>query len=159
MMLRCGCTGCEPLEGKGLWPWHRDQTQRGDDRTTGTLKVLPSLSQQINCEPNVLIQTYMICDRVSKGNSYTGTRGSLEQYSWRDMVEAINRHPCIVWIAISSYSQHAAYTNLQGVLLLSYQFEPCPDLRVLPFGWVSVQIGGPHPKKEARCKKLSWHSL
>lgn len=35
MMLRCGCTGCEPLEGQGPWPWHRDQTERGDDRTTG----------------------------------------------------------------------------------------------------------------------------
>ena len=41
--------------------------------------------------------------------------------------------------------------------MLSYQFERCPDLRVLLFGRVSVQIDGPYPKKEARCKKLSWH--
>lgn len=48
---------------------------------------------------------------------------------------------------MSSFSQHAAYTNLQGVLPLSYQFELRPDLRVSPFDWVLVQvlvqIGGP----------------
>jgi hypothetical protein len=64
-MLRFGCTGCEPLEGQGLWPWHRDQNKRGDDRTTGTLQVLPSLPLWADCEPDMSIQTYMICDRVS----------------------------------------------------------------------------------------------
>lgn len=31
---RCGC------EEQGSWPWHRDQTKRGGERTAGTLQVI-----------------------------------------------------------------------------------------------------------------------
>lgn len=69
------------------------------------------------------------------------------------------RRPCIARHGSQylSYSQHVAHGNLPRKLVLSYQFELRPDLRVLPFDWVSLQIGESSTKREARCKKLSWH--
>lgn len=36
---RCGCAAVKGTS-QGSWPWHRDQTKRGGERTAGTLQVI-----------------------------------------------------------------------------------------------------------------------
>jgi hypothetical protein len=82
-------------EGQGSWPWHRDETKTWRQPNRWNAPSLPPFPLQGNCGPDIHNETQIACDCISNEDLQIGIRKSLEGFSWRGIIGATKRTPCI----------------------------------------------------------------